>query len=69
MGKTDLEIFRANDPAMIHLYHEKYCPVELSDYQRKSCQLSRAQHFGSKAVLGLLWMKRRENEAILTGLS
>lgn len=49
---------------MVHVYHDKDCPDTLTNEQHKSCQNSRAQHFGPQTLMYFLWERRMSSENI-----
>lgn len=52
--KSNLKVFRAADPALIHLYHSKACAKDLTPDQMRMCVDSTAETFGSRQQLGKL---------------
>lgn len=50
---SSLEIFRAVDRGLFHLYHEKLCDPELPDEKYEHCTRNRAMYEGSHRQLGL----------------
>lgn len=47
-----VQVFRAPDPGLIHIYHESnQCDQSLSPEQRRMCQGSKLNTFGSKESL------------------
>jgi len=51
-------VFKSNEPAQVHVYHDKYCDPTLTEKQVESCKKSRASHFGSRQQLYKLWKKK-----------
>lgn len=41
-----VNVFRANDPNLVHLFHTKHCDPELSPQQYDGCLKTKASHFG-----------------------
>lgn len=47
-----VQVFRAPDPGLIHIYHESnQCDQSLSPEQRRMCEGSKLNTFGSKESL------------------
>nr|XP_039274123.1 chondroitin sulfate synthase 1-like [Styela clava] len=60
--KAGFAVFKSNEPSMIHVYHDKNCPEELSKKQYQDCLNSRAQHYGPKSYLYNVWQGKLEHE-------
>ncbi|ELU06608.1 hypothetical protein CAPTEDRAFT_168658 [Capitella teleta] len=52
--KSTLMIFRAMDPGLVHIYHDKACSANLTADQMRMCVDSRAEGTGSKQQLAKL---------------
>lgn len=59
--KSDIEVFRAADPGIIHIYHEKICDDSLNSDQMVMCRNSKASSFASKESLAKLYFKTQSN--------
>ncbi|XP_066301800.1 chondroitin sulfate synthase 1-like [Branchiostoma lanceolatum] len=51
--KSDLQVFRAMDPALVHRYHGKTCDPALTRDQYRMCVGSLSETMASKAQLGV----------------
>lgn len=57
MLKTKVEVFRAADPDLIHIYHEKICDASLTPDQMVMCINSKASSLASQHTLAKLYYK------------
>lgn len=48
------QVLRAADPALIHVYHDKFCDPALPSDQTRMCLATAAEGLGFKQVLGRL---------------
>lgn len=48
------QVLRAADPALIHVYHDKFCDAALPSDQTRMCLATAAESLGFKQVLGRL---------------
>ncbi|XP_019630466.1 PREDICTED: chondroitin sulfate synthase 3-like [Branchiostoma belcheri] len=51
--KSDLQVFRAMDPALVHRYHSKTCDPALTRDQYRMCVGALSENMASKAQLGV----------------
>ena len=62
-SKSQIRVFRAFDPSLIHVYHPSSCDVNLAENQLRMCKASRASAVSSVLKLAHAWssVKRHQN--------
>ena len=56
MVSSNLTVFRAADPGLIHIFHPIECDVNLETKQRTMCQGSLANTYASQRRLAQYWI-------------
>eukprot|EP00039_Didymoeca_costata_P000886 m.47772 g.47772 ORF g.47772 m.47772 type:complete len:488 (-) comp10532_c0_seq2:52-1515(-) len=62
--KSNLEIFRAVEPGLIHKWHEKVCDNNVGDKKLSRCRRSAAEYEGSKSAIGEMLMACVEENGV-----
>ncbi|XP_013421398.1 chondroitin sulfate synthase 1 [Lingula anatina] len=57
--KSDLKVFRAMDPSLIHVYHSRSCDPNLTKEQLRMCIDSMAEGYGSKTQLAKMVLRNK----------
>lgn len=61
--RSDLIVFRAPDPGLVHVHHAIHCDVSLEPKQLEMCHGTRVNSFASQQRLAQLWIERRETSS------
>ena len=62
--KHKVDVLRALDPSLVHVYHPSYCDVNLADNQLRMCRASRASGTSSIDNLANAWSELRHRESL-----
>ena len=61
--RSDLIVFRAPDPGLVHVHHAIHCDVSLEPKQLEMCHGTRVNSFASQQRLAQLWIERQETSS------
>ena len=56
--RTNLTVFRAPDPGLVHVYHPVFCDKDLEPKQFEMCLGTRSNTFASQRRLAELWLEQ-----------
>lgn len=55
--KSGIDVFRARQKDLVHIFHHKYCDADISNEQAKACRRTKASHYASQNCLAKMWIK------------
>lgn len=61
--KSGLDVFRARQVDLIHIFHNKYCDQDISEEQRQACLRTKASHYASQKCLAKTWYLKQALKA------